>query len=85
MRPLISVLIPVYQVEGYLGRCLDSVLAQTYPDLEICMVDDGPDHRDPVPAGSPAWGGHRTVQDGAHRRGCHASHGHRQSGREGLS
>ena len=41
MRPLISVLIPVYQVEGYLGRCLDSVLAQTYPDLEICMVDDG--------------------------------------------
>ncbi len=42
MRPLISVLIPVYQVEGYLGRCLDSVLAQTYPDLEICMVDDGP-------------------------------------------
>ena len=41
MRPLISVLIPVYQVERYLARCLDSVLAQTYPNLEICMVDDG--------------------------------------------
>lgn len=41
MVPLISILIPVYQVERYLGRCLDSVLAQTYPNLEICMVDDG--------------------------------------------
>ncbi len=39
--PLISVLIPVYQTEEYLARCIESVLAQTYPNLEIVLVDDG--------------------------------------------
>lgn len=41
MNPTISILIPVYQVEKYLPRCLDSVLAQTFRDLEVCLVDDG--------------------------------------------
>lgn len=41
MKPKISVLIPTYQVEKYLKRCLDSVLAQTYPNIEIVIVDDG--------------------------------------------
>lgn len=41
MNPLVSVLIPVYQVEAYLPRCLDSLLAQTYRPLEVLMVDDG--------------------------------------------
>ncbi len=40
-RELISVIIPVYRVEAYLEKCVDSVLAQTYPDLEIILVDDG--------------------------------------------
>lgn len=39
--PLLSVIIPVYNAERYLSRCLDSVLAQTYDRLEILLVDDG--------------------------------------------
>ncbi len=39
--PLISIIIPVYNVEAYLRECVDSVLAQTYSDLEIILVDDG--------------------------------------------
>jgi len=38
---MISVLIPVYNVEKYLCRCLDSVLMQTYKDYEVVLVDDG--------------------------------------------
>lgn len=39
--PFFSVLIPVYNVERYLESCLKSVLAQTFPDYEIILVDDG--------------------------------------------
>ena len=38
---MISVIVPVYKVEQYLHRCIDSILAQTYRDLEIILVDDG--------------------------------------------
>lgn len=41
MKPLVSVLIPAYQAAAYLPRCLDSALGQTYPNLEICLADDG--------------------------------------------
>lgn len=40
-QPLISVIIPVYNVEQYLPQCLDSVIHQTYPNLEIICVNDG--------------------------------------------
>lgn len=40
-NPLISVIVPIYKVEPYLARCLDSLLAQTYETLEIIAVDDG--------------------------------------------
>jgi glycosyltransferase involved in cell wall biosynthesis len=39
--PKISVIIPVYKVEEYLRKCLDSVLAQTFQDYELILVDDG--------------------------------------------
>ena len=40
-RPLISVIVPIYQVEKYLEQCLDSILNQTYRQLEIILIDDG--------------------------------------------
>ena len=37
----ISVIVPIYKVEAYLRQCVDSILAQTYTDLDIVLVDDG--------------------------------------------
>ena len=41
MSEKISIIIPVYKVEDYLETCIDSILAQTYKNLEIILVDDG--------------------------------------------
>ena len=41
-RPVckVSVIVPVYQVEAYLARCIDSILAQTFTDYELILVND---------------------------------------------
>jgi len=50
---LISVIVPVYKVEDYLDRCVESILAQTFTDFELILVDDGsPDN---CPAMCDAW------------------------------
>jgi len=41
MQPLISVIVPIYKVEAYLKRCVNSIQSQTYSNLEIILVDDG--------------------------------------------
>ena len=53
MKPTVSIIIPVYNVEKYLDKCLDSVVNQTYTNLEIILVDDGsPDN---CPAMCDEW------------------------------
>lgn len=53
MQPLISVIVPVYKVEPYLDSCVQSIVNQTYKNLEIILVDDGsPDN---CPAMCDAW------------------------------
>lgn len=41
MNPTVSIIVPVYNMEQYLERCVDSILSQTYKDFEIILVDDG--------------------------------------------
>lgn len=45
--PLISVVVPIYNVENYLERCIKSIVNQTYKNLEIILVDDGSPDRCP--------------------------------------
>ena len=40
-KPLLSIIVPVYDVEHYLPKCIDSILAQTFTDFELILVEDG--------------------------------------------
>lgn len=71
MSKKISVIIPVYNVEKYLRRCVDSVLNQTYKDIEVILVDDG------SPDGSPK------ICDEYAQRDCRVTVLHKENG--GLS
>ena len=39
--PQITVIVPVYKVEPYLRRCVDSILSQTFTDFDLVLIDDG--------------------------------------------
>lgn len=41
MSALISIVVPVYNVEGYVRRCFESVTNQTWKDFEVIVIDDG--------------------------------------------
>lgn len=45
--PYLSVVVPIYGVEDYLEECIDSILSQTYQNLEILLIDDGAKGREP--------------------------------------
>ena len=47
-RPLVSVMVPVYNVEPYLPQCVDSILVQGYDRLDIVLLDDGSAGRCPA-------------------------------------
>lgn len=46
--PTISVIVPVYKVEAYIHKCIDSILSQTFTDFELILVDDGSPDRCPA-------------------------------------
>ena len=40
-KPVVSIIVPVYNTEKFLHRCIDSILTQTYTDFELLLIDDG--------------------------------------------
>ena len=59
----ISVIVPIYKVENYLNRCVESIRKQTYRNLEIILVDDGsPDFMIPENVGRCVTGMRRKIR-----------------------
>ena len=40
-KQLVSIIVPVYNVEKYIERCIDSILEQSYEEIEVLLIDDG--------------------------------------------
>ena len=40
-NPLVTIVAPMYRVEQYVGQCIESLISQTYKNIEIILVDDG--------------------------------------------
>lgn len=56
---LISIIVPVYNAQNYLKRCVDSIVNQTYGNLEIILVDDGAEDKSPEMCDAYAAADHR--------------------------
>ena len=52
-QPLLSIIVPVYKAEKHLDRCVESILSQTYGNIELVLVDDG--SPDASPAMCDSW------------------------------
>ena len=48
MKDLISIIVPIYKVENFLNRCIESIVSQTYDNIEIILVDDGSPDNCPI-------------------------------------
>lgn len=46
-KPLVSIIVPIYRIDRYIGICIESLIHQTYSNLEILLVNDGSDDRSP--------------------------------------
>ena len=69
--PKISIVVPVYKVEQYLDRCVESILAQTFTDFELILVDDGsPDN---CPQMCDNWAKKDSRIRAVHQRNCGAA------------
>lgn len=83
MKPRISIVVPIYNVESYLGRCLDSLLSQSFSDVEIIAVNDGSTDKSSKILGEYAEKDHRIIViekknggvSSARNQGIHAAGG----------
>ena len=67
-KPLISIIVPIYKVEKYLERCVQSIVDQTYQNLEILLIDDGsPDN---CPAMCDNWAKNDPRIKVIHKKNC---------------
>lgn len=73
-KPVISVIVPLYNAELYIGKCLDSILGQTYPNVEVIVVDDAStDYGGRLCEERAAWEKRLQVVHFAHNRGPSAA------------